>query len=192
MEEWKTIEGYDGRYEVSSHGRIRSVSMFLGNHIYHGKVLSPTIATNGYLKVNLILRGKKKTCLVHRLVAKAFIENRKNLPQVNHKDEIKTNNNVDNLECSNGWVNDIKSPNDCNGIDCGTNEELFLAIAALRDDTDDSQWFVYPPENTWFICDDDDINYARANIRDSVQAAWFHCSHKATVEELIEHFKEKE
>lgn len=85
MEEWKTIEGYDGRYEVSSHGRIRSVSMFLGNHIYHGKVLSPTIATNGYLKVNLILRGKKKPCLVHRLVAKAFIENRKNLPQVNHK-----------------------------------------------------------------------------------------------------------
>lgn len=74
-------------------------------------------------------------------------------------------------------------------IDCGTNEELFLAIAALRDDTDDSQWFVYPPENTWFICDDDDINYVRANIRDSVQAAWFHCSHKATVEELIEHFK---
>lgn len=74
-------------------------------------------------------------------------------------------------------------------IDCGTNENLFLAIATLRDDTDDSQWFVYPPEDTWFICDDDDINYARENIRDSVQAAWFHCSHKATVEELIEHFK---
>lgn len=72
------------------------------------------------------------------------------------------------------------------------NEELFLAIAALRDDTDDSQWFVYPPENSWFICVDDDINYARENIRESVQAAWFHCSHKATVEELIEHFKEKE
>lgn len=81
-------------------------------------------------------------------------------------------------------------PEECNGyIHCGFNEELFLAIASLRDDTDDSQWFVYPPENTWFICDDDDINYARANIRDSVQAAWFHCSHKATVEELIEHFK---
>lgn len=77
-------------------------------------------------------------------------------------------------------------------IDCGINEELFLAIAALRDDTDDSQWFVYPPENSWFICVDDDINYARENIRESVQAAWFHCSHKATVEELIKHFKEKE
>lgn len=77
-------------------------------------------------------------------------------------------------------------------IDCGANEDLFLAIAALRDDTDDSQWFVYPPENIWFICVDDDINYARENIRESVQAAWFHCSHKATVEELIEHFKGKE
>ena len=83
-------------------------------------------------------------------------------------------------------------PLDDSFIDCGTNEELFLAIAALRDDTDDSQWFVYPPENSWFICVDDDINYARENIRESVQAAWFHCSHKATVEELIEHFKEKE
>lgn len=83
-------------------------------------------------------------------------------------------------------------PLDDSFIDCGTNEELFLAIAALRDDTDDSQWFVYPPENSWFICVDDDINYARENIRESVQAAWFHCSRKATVEELIKHFKEKE
>ncbi len=80
-------------------------------------------------------------------------------------------------------------PLDDSFIDCGTNENLFLAIAALRDDTDDSQWFVYPPENSWFICVDDDINYARENIRESVQAAWFHCSHKATVEELIEYFK---
>ena len=88
---------------------------------------------------------------------------------------------------------DPHSTYDCAGrIDCGTNESLFLVITALRDDTDYSQWFVYPPENIWFICDDDDINYARENIRESVQAAWFHCSHKATVEELIEHFKGKE
>ena len=87
---------------------------------------------------------------------------------------------------------DPHSTYDCAGrIDCGTNESLFLAITALRDDTDYSQWFVYPPENIWFICDDDDINYAREIIRESVQAAWFHCSHKATVEELIEHFKGK-
>ena len=79
----------------------------------------------------------------------------------------------------------------CNGyIHCGINEPLFLAIAALRDDTDKNQWFVYPNENIWFICNDYDINYVREYIRDSVQSAWFHCSHKATVEELIEHFKE--
>lgn len=77
-------------------------------------------------------------------------------------------------------------------IDCGTNEDLFLAIAALRDDTDKNQWFVYPNENIWFICNDYDINYVREYIRDSVQYAWFHCSHKATVNELIEHFKTKE
>ena len=77
-------------------------------------------------------------------------------------------------------------------IDCGTNEDLFLAIAALRDDTDKNQWFVYPNENIWFICNDYDINYVREYIRDSVQSAWFHCSHKATVNELIEHFKTKE
>ena len=47
----------------------------------------------------------------------------------------------DNLECSDNWVNDVKSLNDCNGIDCGTNEELFLAIAALKDDTDNNQLF---------------------------------------------------
>lgn len=113
MEEWKTIEGYDGRYEVSSHGRIRSVSMFLGNHIYHGKVLSPTIATNGYLKVNLILRGKKKTCLVHRLVAKAFIPNPLNLEMVNHKDENRQNNFVENLEwCDRNYNNNYGSHNE--------------------------------------------------------------------------------
>ena len=101
------------------------------------------------------------------------------------KHTIITNEMFDSVDPHRTW--------NCAGrIDCGTNEELFLAIAALRDDTDDSQWFVYPPENIWFICDDDDINYARENIRDSVQAAWFHCSHKATVEELIEHFKGKE
>lgn len=91
-----------------------------------------------------------------------------------------------------GVIYDIDTVTKKGRIDCGTNEELFLAIAALRDDTDDSQWFVYPPENIWFICDDDDINYVLENIKDSVQAAWFHCSHKATVEELMEHFKDKE
>ena len=88
----------------------------------------------------------------------------------------------DNLECSDNWVNDIKSLNDCNGFDCGTNEELFLAIAALRDDTDKNQWFT--DGDKWILCstycvyNDIDINI------DTI--------HKATVNELIEHFKTKE
>ena len=91
-----------------------------------------------------------------------------------------------------GVIYDIDTVTKKGRIDCGTNELLFLAIAALRDDTDKNQWFVYPNENIWFICNDYDINYVREYIRDSVQSAWFHCSHKATVNELIEHFKTKE
>ena len=83
----------------------------------------------------------------------------------------------DNLECSDNWVNDIKSLNDCNGINCGFNEELFLAIAALRDDTDKYQWFT--DGDLWFKCGDEVCNEGRK-------------IHKATVNELIEHFKTKE
>lgn len=83
----------------------------------------------------------------------------------------------DNLECSDNWVNDIKSLNDCNGFDCGTNEELFLAIAALRDDTDKYQWFT--DGDLWFKCGDEVCNEGRK-------------IHKASVNELIEHFKTKE
>lgn len=77
--------------------------------------------------------------------------------------------------------------------DCGTNEQLFLALAALRDDTDENQWFVYPKENYWFKCYDNNIDEARnePSTRMSCQAAWFYESRKATPQELIEYFKEK-
>lgn len=78
-------------------------------------------------------------------------------------------------------------------IDCGTSEQLFLALASLQDDTDADQWFVYPKENHWFKCYDNNIEEIRnePSTRMSCQAAWFYESHKATVEELIEHFKDK-
>lgn len=93
----------------------------------------------------------------------------------------------DNLECSDNWVNDIKSLNDCNGIDCGTNEELFLAIAALRDDTDKYQWFT--DGNKWILCPE--IKFSTYWVYNDVDVN-LDVIHKATVNELIEHFKIKE
>lgn len=103
IEEWRPIEGYEELYEVSSYGRVRSLDRYVVDSLghrkfYKSKVLSPAKDTDGYLKVGLSYNGKCKKCLVHRLAAQAFIPNLDNLPEVNHKDEDKTNNRVDNLE----------------------------------------------------------------------------------------------
>ena len=97
---WRPIEGYEGLYEVSNLGRVRSLDRFF-YRLHKGKVLSPTKDRYGYLTVTLNYNGKSKTIKIHRLVAQAFLPNPDNLPQVNHKDEVKSNNCVDNLEwCS--------------------------------------------------------------------------------------------
>ena len=103
MEEWKNIIGYEGLYEVSSYRRVRSLNRYVeysnGRICLHkGKVLSPAKNRYGYLAVVLSCNGKQKTITVHRLVAQAFLLNPDNLPEVNHLDEDKTNNSVDNLE----------------------------------------------------------------------------------------------
>ena len=99
IEEWRPIEGYEGLYEVSNTGQVRSLDRYDNRNCFRkGKVLSPIKDTDDYLKVNLYCNGKNKKCLVHRLVALTFIPNPDGLPQVNHKDEDKTNNSVDNLE----------------------------------------------------------------------------------------------
>lgn len=99
MERWKDIDGYEGIYQVSSEGRVKSINHknHRGNMIY-GQILKLKHETNGYLRVNLVKDGHAKQYSVHRLVAKAFIPNPQNLPTVNHKDEDKTNNAVSNLE----------------------------------------------------------------------------------------------
>ena len=98
MEIWKDIEGYEGLYQVSNLGRVRSL-----NYKRTGKVQNMKLGTypNGYKMVDLKKNNKRKAHLVHRLVAKAFIPNPDQLCEVNHKDEDKANNAVDNLEwCS--------------------------------------------------------------------------------------------
>ncbi len=94
-EVWKPIPGYEGLYEVSDLGRVRSL-----NYKRTGKVVIKKLNKHkcGYLQVELWKDDKPKVIFVHRLVALAFIPNPCNLPCVNHKDENKTNNCVDNLE----------------------------------------------------------------------------------------------
>ena len=103
MEEWKSIPGYEGLYEVSSYGRVKSLDRYVKGksesyRLHKGRILNPSKDTNGYLKVLLKCNTKCKTITVHRLVAQIFIPNPDNLPCVNHLDEDKTNNRVENLE----------------------------------------------------------------------------------------------
>lgn len=101
MERWKDIEGYEGKYKISSLGRVKSLNY---NHTKSERILKQDKDRYGYLYVVLCTDGKRITKKVHRLVAQAFIDNPDNLPQVNHKNEDKTMNYVENLEwCTNKY-----------------------------------------------------------------------------------------
>lgn len=100
---WKKIPGYP-EYEASTFGRIRSINRITKRDSHTtrkiaGRILSPARRSiEGYLQVNLSRNGKSKVFLIHRLIALTFISNPNNYPEVNHKDENKANNNVNNLE----------------------------------------------------------------------------------------------
>lgn len=97
MEIWRNIDGFNGKYQVSSWGRIRNAES--------GKIIKPYVNSKGYLKTSLYNGEKNVKKRVNRLVAIAFIENPYNYPQVNHKDGNKQNNSISNLE----WVTNTEN-----------------------------------------------------------------------------------
>lgn len=102
---WKAISDFEGYYEVSNKGRIRSVERTVKSGRGYRKVpstiLNPALGQWGYEQVCLRKNGKSYTKRVNRIVAQVFIPNPNNYPQVNHIDGVKTNNCVENLE----WCN---------------------------------------------------------------------------------------
>lgn len=106
-EVWKDIKGYEGSYQVSSIGRVRSLDRIITHmnmgvirkHLFKGKILKPLLEHDGYLYLFLYKKGSyRKKFSIHRLVCETFISNPNNYPIINHKDEDKTNNAVENLE----------------------------------------------------------------------------------------------
>lgn len=100
MEEvWKDIKGYENYYQVSNLGRVKGIDRknSRGNFV-KGRILKPNIDRDGYRTVSLQKNGKVKRLKISRLVALAFIPNQDNKPIVNHLDETKDNDKIDNLE----------------------------------------------------------------------------------------------
>lgn len=102
VEVWKDIPEYEGLYQASTFGKIRSLDRYVNNRFKNilrkGKILKPSKSKNGYLRVVLMKDGIKKYYSVHRIVAKTFLPNNLKLEQINHKNEIKTDNRIENLE----------------------------------------------------------------------------------------------
>lgn len=121
LEIWKDIPGYEGKYQVSSLGRIKSIGRNCVSHqpgiqrFVPERILKPSCSSklpNHYLNVSLSLNAKTSTHNIHRLVASAFLENPNNYPVVNHKDSNKQNNSVENLEWVTHKENSIHSTKD--------------------------------------------------------------------------------
>ena len=97
---WKDVEGYEGLYQVSNLGRVKSLGSIDGlGRFRENKILKGHIGNAGYIQVYMSdYKGKRFNKLLHRLIAQTFIPNPHNKPQVNHINGIKTDNRVENLE----------------------------------------------------------------------------------------------
>lgn len=111
-EEWRDIKGYDGRYQVSNLGRVRSLTTYISSHGVIHEIQKTTIfkpgycgRNGGYKCVGLMKDGKRNRYRVHRLVAEAFIPNPNNLPMIDHINRNKSDNRVENLRWCDGLTN---------------------------------------------------------------------------------------
>lgn len=111
-EKWKSIYNYEGLYEISNIGNIRSCARYIScgrgeKQFRKSKILNPITTPKGYKRITISKDGEKKNFMIHRLVAQAFIPNPDNKPQINHIDGNKQNNNVTNLEWFTNGENQI-------------------------------------------------------------------------------------
>jgi hypothetical protein len=142
QEIWKNIKGYEGKYQVSSIGRVKSlqrISTFNNSKGLKKEIIIKTWNDEGYIRVKLSNNSVEKTYRVHRLVANEFLENPFNKSQVNHKNGIKTDNSVENLEWVTNSENSIhafennlrKSPLGSNHVNSKLNEQKVLEIRKI-------------------------------------------------------------
>lgn len=125
MEEiWKDVVGYEGLYKISNLGRVYSLKT--------GKNLKQIDNGRGYLQVGLWKNGKRFCHKVHRLVAEAFIPNPNNLEEVNHKNEIKTDNRVENLEWCTHAYNTRYGSRTQKQIDKCKNGKLSMSVIQIK------------------------------------------------------------
>lgn len=123
VELWKDVRGYEGFYQVSSIGRVKSLERVgYGGRIFPERILKQNPDSYGYPFVGLHKNGQSKTRCVHRLVAEAFIPNPLHLKEVNHKDENKWNNHVLNLE----WCTTKYNLTYGHRLDCARGERSHL------------------------------------------------------------------
>lgn len=123
------IKGYEGLYEVSNHGNVKTLAKVMDMPLGHGvkvfpeKIMSKVKTKTGYERVKLSNNGSKKLVSVHRLVAMAFLPNPENKATVNHKDGNKSNNHVDNLEWATTQENEKHAVD--NGLKCSGGKHKF-------------------------------------------------------------------